>query len=243
MTVIVAARCADGAIMASDSQATEMVAGVRWDVQKVFPLTNHAVWGASGMVNIIDDVRGVLDADRDTLTRSPRLENSLHKTIQPILKRHYELWLPVPGMQSNPPATSFVACGVKERGDPFIIEIDSNCNCSVLDRDFHAIGSGAGFAQMAGALLEHFGLRDQPVDSGKRIVYRAIDAVVQTSHFGIGGDIQMWIVTQDRCRQLTPADIAELKDFVAGWKEIERDALDRAMGMPVEEEAPPPPEV
>src|SRR5712692_8047552 len=109
MTVIVAARCRDGAIMASDSQATEMVAGVRWDVQKVFPLTARAVWGASGLSSVIDDVRREIESSSETLAKTSNLMNSFRGLIHPIMKRHYDYFLPPPGGgQSASPETDFV---------------------------------------------------------------------------------------------------------------------------------------
>jgi 20S proteasome alpha/beta subunit len=243
MTVIVAARCRDGAIMASDSQATEMATGVRWDVQKVFRLTDRAVWGASGMTNITDDVRATLEDVADMLVRTPRLDNALRKLVGPVVKGHYDTWNEVPGQSNNSPATAFMACGLTAASEPFILDIDQNNNCGFLDRDWHAIGSAGGFAQMAGALLSHFGLRNLSVDYGTVIVYRALDAVIHTSHFGVGGEPQLWVVTEAGCHQLTTAETQALERLVAGWKEIERDALDRAMGQPGMEEAPPPPEL
>jgi 20S proteasome alpha/beta subunit len=242
MTVIVAARCRDGAVIASDSQATEMVAGVRWEVQKLFPLTGTSVWGASGMTTLIDDVREELERNSDLIERSADFRNTMRSLIRPIMERHYSAYLPGQGGQGYHPQTDFTACGLDLAGEPFILELDRNANCGWVTRDWHALGSGAGFAQMAGALLEHFGLRGRSVDDGKVIVFRALDAVIQTSNFGVGGQPQMWVITRDGCHCLDGAEVETLRNIVAGWKEIELDSLDTAMGRPpvVEEPVPAP---
>ena len=48
MTVVLALRCADGIVMASDSQITDGGRGLTYPAQKLHPLGKHAAWGGSG---------------------------------------------------------------------------------------------------------------------------------------------------------------------------------------------------
>jgi hypothetical protein len=161
----------------------------------------------------------------------------------PVLQSNYEDFRNPPGVPPKSPATDVVVCGVHVDGTPFIVEVDQNCNAGVVQRDWHAIGSGAGFAQLAGALLQHLGIEGQSIETGKLIVFRAISAVITTSHWGVGGDVQMWQVTGEGARQLEPSELATLGERLKAWKEIEQDGLGQVMGEGSAEEAPMPPPV
>lgn len=114
--------------------------------------------------------------------------------------------------------------------------------CSELfDRDWHAIGSGAGFAFLAGSMLEHFGLRSRSVAQGTLMVYRALMAVTSTAMFGVGGPLQIWQMTRSGCHELTDPEMETLREQLGAWQEIEQDALPRVVGegLGIEADLPP----
>jgi proteasome beta subunit len=227
VTVVVAARCRDGVVLASDSQASDPLSNVRWPVQKVFSLGETIVWGATGQTSIIDDMKAALDNSAEMVCQSPRPDRSFRSLVQPILDDAYKKWLNPPAMQATSPATRLVMCGMNIQGEPFIGEVEHNGSASILPRDWHAIGSAAGAAETAGALLQHLGLASRSVAHGTLIVFRALEAAISTSMFGVGGPIQMWQVTSDGCRCLTQVDVDRQRELLAGWQELEQDALDR----------------
>ncbi|MDT5328983.1 MAG: proteasome beta subunit [Mycobacterium sp.] len=47
VTVVLALRCADGLVMASDSQITDSSRGLSYPAQKLHALGRHAAWGGS----------------------------------------------------------------------------------------------------------------------------------------------------------------------------------------------------
>lgn len=71
MTVVLSVRCAEGLVLASDSQATDMSSGnivfaTKQTVQKLFPLGSSIAWGAtgsSGLVQRFDHLLKQLDPD------------------------------------------------------------------------------------------------------------------------------------------------------------------------------------
>ncbi|MGH7868883.1 MAG: hypothetical protein ACREP9_14930, partial [Candidatus Dormibacteraceae bacterium] len=105
MTIVIALSCSDGVVMASDSQATETSAGVRYNVQKIFQLTDHAVWGGSGDAQTIADIDRALQSSRDQVQQSSDLAQDLTDAIRPVLVRRYGNVIQAPGYPDPSPAT------------------------------------------------------------------------------------------------------------------------------------------
>jgi proteasome beta subunit len=195
MTLVIAMRCSDGLIMASDSQATEATGNVRHPTQKLHALGARAVWGGSGGSQ--------------------------------VLQRHYSNHLmPVPGLGVSSPASAVLAAGLDSDGQPYIIEVDPYCTYTRYeDLGFHAIGSAAGFAQLANALMAHFRAPEQPLAQCKLVTYRVMDSAIETSSYGVGGPIQMWVVDANGVAEIGQAEFDQIRNDVGGWKEVERSAL------------------
>ena len=246
MTIVIALSCSDGVVMASDSQAVEMAAGVRWNVQKVFQLSDRAVWGGTGDTQTIGEIDRSLQTFRPQIDGGADLTQVLPLVIRPILARRYANFIQVPGTQPASPATATLACGYDAARGGWIIDVDQNCVSSdYTSRGFHAVGSAAGFALLGGALLGHFRPAERPLDQGRLIAYRVIDAAIQTSMFGVGGDIQMRYVDANGVHEVGEDEMAEIKGNVGGWQEEEGKLLDRIFGSeppPSEPASPLPPE-
>ena len=227
--------------MASDSQATEPNAGVRFNVQKVFKLTNHAVWGGTGDSQTIADIDQALEPVRpqiDSLTDHTQI---LASAIRPVLMRRYANFInDVPGLPPASPATGSLACGYGTARGSWIVEVDPRCTASdYSDRGFHAVGSAAGFALLGNALLAHFRPVERPLSQGKLIAYRVIDAAIQNSMFGVGAPIQMWYVDAEGVHEADQDEITTIQAFVGGWQDEEGKLLNQLAGMPEPESATP----
>ncbi len=227
MTLVVALQCTDGAILASDSQSTESTGNVRSAGQKVFPLTEHAVWGASGNGQIIAEIR---DRLTDITNSTPVIMGQgIVNKVRPVLDRHYKNFINVPNQPPSSPGTSVLACGVWKE-TPWIVEVDAHCQYSQYEtKGYHAIGSGAEPAQYAIAVLSHFQTKNNSLEYGKMVVYRVMDTVIQTSAYHVGPPIQMWTVNQSGVHQLIDEELAQLQDAVATWKAVERDTLESVL--------------
>lgn len=151
MTLIIALRCTDGVIMASDSQSTEEAGNIGYPVPKIFELIPRAVWGGSGSGQIIRELRQQFDSVRDQLEASPAIAQSLVSVVKPVLQAHYNNFIPnVPGLAPGSPATGVLAAGYSKDSGAWIVEVDPRCQYTHYDElGFHAIGSAAGFAQLA----------------------------------------------------------------------------------------------
>ena len=244
MTIVIALSCSDGVVMASDSQASEMVAGVRWNVPKIFQLSDRAVWGGTGDAQTILEINQALQGIRPHIEGGADLIHLLPVAIHPVLTRRYSTFIQVPGLQQLSPATGTLACGYDATRGGWIVEVDHHCNSSsYTDRGFHAVGSAAGFALLGNALLSHFRPTERPLSQGRLIAYRVIAAAIQTAMQGVGGDIQMWYVDAEGAHQVGEDEIAQLQNLVGGWQDEEGKLLDRIFGSDAApaEPAPPPP--
>ena len=69
MTVVLALRCADGVVMASDSQITDSARGLSYPAQKLHTLGSHAAWGGSGSRAVLYDVEQIFKAPQKQYTQ------------------------------------------------------------------------------------------------------------------------------------------------------------------------------
>jgi hypothetical protein len=134
-----------------------------------------------------------------------------------------------------------LATGYQPGVGSWIVEVDPNCVSSHYGtRGFHAIGSAAGFAALGNALLAHFRPAEKSLDHGKLIAYRVIDAAIQTSMVGVGGDIQMWFADERGVHEVNKDELATIRDTVGAWQQQEEQLLDEILGTKAPEPAPLP---
>jgi proteasome beta subunit len=241
MTIVIALSCSDGVVMASDSQATEPYAGVRYNVQKVFQLSDRAVWGGTGDAQTVAEINRALQAIRPAVEGGSDLIQLLPVAIHPVLRQRYATFMQAPGTQVTSPATGTLVCGYDSSRGGWIVEVDPNCmSTDHGPRGFHAVGSGAGFAFLGNALLAHFRPAERPLSQGRLIAYRVIDAAVEASGSGVGGPIQMWWVDSAGVHQANEDEINETRSSVGAWQEEEGKLLDQVFGKPEPELAPLP---
>jgi 20S proteasome alpha/beta subunit len=245
MTLVIALACTDGVVLASDSQSTERTGNIRYPIQKTWQLSPHAVWGASGQGQVIQEIRTTLESVGDALDRTPDRAMTLVSLIKPVLEKHYANCIAnVPGVPGGSPATDVLAAGCEEDGHRWILEVDHRCQYTYYEeRGFHAIGSAAGFAQLANSLMAHYDARSKPLRYGTLVAYRAMKAAVDTSAFHVGSPIQLWTVNADGVRQFAKVEVDQAEADVGGWEEFEADALDHFLNPREEPVAPLPPEV
>lgn len=219
--------------MAADSQGTEGSGNpftqVRKEVPKIFRLTSRAVWGGAGSGQVIQDLNKEVATLESALEASPDMRTSMMSIVKPTLSRHYNDYLQPPrGVQSSAPVSTFLSCGIDPKGEPWILEIEYNCQATHYEElGFHAIGSGAPFAQLANALLSHFEVRDRPLEHGKLVAHRVMDIAINTSAYGIGGPIQMWTVDSAGVHQLSSDELAAVRTGVGLWQSLEAETLNQ----------------
>ena len=96
--------------MASDSQATEQTGQVRFEVEKLFPLTPVSVWGGSGHVEVIKGVRAALESEQAALDASPNPDVSMQTYTGRVAKRHHDAYVQPAATPPGAAAYLFPSC-------------------------------------------------------------------------------------------------------------------------------------
>lgn len=228
MTVVLALRCANGIVVASDSQITDSGRGLSYPAQKLHALGSHAAWGGSGSRATLYDVEKIFDTEADAIVEAKDVGHALQERVLPVFKHHYANFITeVPGQKSaGTPATYVLAAGYS--GDvPFIVDLDPNGLIGHYEEiGFQAVGSGAAMAQQAHALLSHFRMTERDVDYGVVAALRVLDALDASSP-SVGAPMDVCRITPDGARHFTSAEVDEVRVQVTRWVELERQALDR----------------
>jgi 20S proteasome alpha/beta subunit len=225
--------CADGVVIAADSQITDSNRGMSYPGQKLHDLGAHAAWAGSGARGVLTDIEKALDAAAEEILSADEVGHGLQELALPILRRHYELFISdVPGEDTQGTPSAYLLAAGYSNDKPFIIEINPNGMVSHYeDIGFHAIGSGAPMAQQAGALLAHFRMVDRPVDYGVLGAVRVIEALSVTSP-SVGLEIDVARITPDGAHHLEEEEIDSVRDDVKRWIKAEQELLDGLLDRP-----------
>ncbi len=245
MTVALGLVCSDGVIVASDSQGTSdhQTAAPSIKVNLVTGLP--VVWTASGAVYCIEEVQNDTDKWnthhklRNAVIQGdlPAIREQISSAVHKVLKAAYQSALPLGERQINPQtgahafSTSFLFLGWSADA-PWFLEVDGSGQLNWhTDKRFTAVGSGGAFAEVAGAVLGHLiEGEDLSLEMGKRVAYRAIETTCNVSSALVGGDVQLGVVDKDGAKILDKAEVSEVHDAVAGWKQMERELLRGQLG-------------
>ncbi|MDZ4269846.1 MAG: proteasome protein [Mycobacterium sp.] len=227
MTVVLALRCANGIVVASDSQITDPGRGLSYPAQKLHSLGEHAAWGGSGSRAALYDIEQIFNDEADAVIEAKNIGHALQARVLPVLKHHYENFIAeVPGQEAaGTPATYVLAAGYVG-DDPFIIDLDpSGLIGHHEETGFQAVGSGAPMAQQAHALLTHFHMRERDVDYGVVAALRVLDALDASSP-SVGGPMDICRITPEGADHLSPKEVEGVRKQVKRWVELEQRALD-----------------
>jgi proteasome beta subunit len=228
MTVVLAIKCANGIVLASDSQITDPGRGLSYPAQKLHPLGSHAAWGGSGSRAVLYDIEQILRDEGDAIMEARNIGHALQAKALPVFRHHYAEFIEqVPGEEkAGTPATYLLAAGYVGE-TPFIIDVDPNGLLGHHEETgFQAIGSGAPMAQQAHALLAHIRMTDRDLDHGAVAALRVLDALDASSP-SVGGPMDICRLTPDGADHLSPDEVDAVRADVSRWVQLEQDALDR----------------
>jgi 20S proteasome alpha/beta subunit len=227
VTVVLALRCANGLVLASDSQITDPGRALTYPAQKLHTLGRRAAWGGSGSRAVLYDLEQIFTEEPDSVLEAKNVGHALQARILPVLKHHYENFIPdIPGKETaGTPATYVLAAGYS--GDePFIIDVDPNGLIGHYEETgFQAVGSGAAMAQQAHALLSQLGMSERDVEYGVVAALRVLDAL-DASSSSVGGPMDICRITPDEAKHLSEDEVEDVRRQVKRWTELEQEALD-----------------
>lgn len=77
MTVVLAVKCANGIVLASDSQITDPGRGLTYPAQKLHPLGASAAWGGSGSRAVLYDVEQLFSEEADAIVEAKDIGHAI----------------------------------------------------------------------------------------------------------------------------------------------------------------------
>ncbi len=236
MTVVVAFVGADGAILASDSEATES-GHTRYDVEKIWTC-GGLLCGYTGNGSVKDRLAKALeDAFLSTfpgpLVDRMQARDSLQQIFKPVLQHVYSTFVPAgPGQHHGMLAGSILILGRDDAGY-WLLEIDGSNNASFYtDKGFHTVGSGSSAAYVAHALMEGYDIAARDVQALRLVAYRTVDNCIKSlgGRLGVGGHVQLWESRDGAPFMKCEGDeLDSVKDGVDTWITIERESLDKVV--------------
>lgn len=227
MTVVIALRCEDGLVLGSDTQVTESDRGMSYPARKLHTLGDLAAWGGSGARSVLHDLEVLFEQEAAEIVGSQDVAHALQERMVPVLKRHYELYIPeVPGGEAEGSPSAYLLAAGYAKGEPFIVKVDPTGLVGRYEEvGFHAIGSGAPMAQQAGALIGHYQMRERNVDYGVLAVVRVLEAL-RISQPMVGGPLNLVRITEDEARFLAEEEIEDAREQVERWEQADQRTLD-----------------
>jgi 20S proteasome alpha/beta subunit len=233
MTLIVGFVGSDGAVMASDSQASEE--DKTWhEVPKIWE-ESGLLFGYSGNTAVGDPITAALAQhlkDKDLHQNRWKIKALLCSITGPVMAGEYKNYVPkveaghVPGKLAG----TLLVLGRDEDGY-WLMDVNYNNVATFHDqRGFHAIGSGSAAAQMARGLLSHYEPAERRVKQLRLIAYRTVEACIGHLDLGVGGAIQLWSSTDGGdFTEASGEDLKEVAHGVSQWALIEQESLDKVI--------------
>lgn len=237
MTLVIALRCTDGLVMASDGMSTEAAPLGASQITKhetadKIVIHKDLLWGASGSVGVKQVVQNEIEKDYGNLFQrnisATDLRLRLVKKIQPILKEQYRLVAELTNQQQLIPFTNFIF-GVKLADGFHLLNIESNCAGEVVECRHFATGSAAKTGQ---ALLRRLRNQEWDVRTALVVAYRTLNDAIHIEPFGIGPPIYLaryYMNGQQQKIEKIEVDSPEyqqIADTARAWTLLEQDALE-----------------
>lgn len=234
MTLVLAIRCREGVVLASDGQATTDAAGqpTRQPVRKLFCIGDRIAWGAAGSLGLQQTVAAELERRADEVlgARDPR--EALARIVIPVQQRALRDFVDLPG--ASPPELACIFCWSDgPAGRPAILSIPRTGSDHQLHGRYSAVGTGDIFAEYAMASVAHLGTDRLDLEQAKMVAYKAVSDAISVAAVYLGPPIQMAVVTPEAGARDVPREDLDggLSDSVDAWKVRQRESLG-ALGPP-----------
>jgi proteasome beta subunit len=228
VTLVVALACQDGCVFASDGQATVYSSGgpIKQPIQKIKKLGDHTLWGASGSLGLIQRIGARLDsvpteyknAGLDNLVSD--ISGIVYQLRGETLQRHRNLY----GQERDHEAETVDLLLAEYRGgNSRILHVTRDGITEFLEEiGIGASGIGDTFAY---TILKGFNVRQLTVDAGKVLAYRVIRDAIDVGAFGLGEPIDIWVITEQGAKQMSPEEMAAIRDTHKLWMEADAETF------------------
>jgi proteasome beta subunit len=225
MTLVLAIRCREGIVLASDGQATCDAAGqpTREPTRKLFDVDRRVAWGAAGSVGLQQTLADELAQGGVTRGAAPAIRERIASIVLPIQQRALNDHIPHPGSPLPELACIFCWC---DGGGARILSIPRTGSDHQFHEHYAAVGSGDIFAAFAMRAVLHLGTPGLGLEQAKMVAYKAISDAIDVAAIYLGPPIQMYVVTGAGAARV-PRDELDggLADSVDAWRARQRESL------------------
>lgn len=228
-TIIAALKYNGGVVIAADSQASDTVGEVRWQIEKLDCIGNYPlVVGFSGDVGMGQRARRMLEeaATQPKRTLHPnmfqkrdRIRDALDRYFMPVYQKIKECNYPPTALVPQVSLRGLVAYWAEDA--PRILEYDIT-GTSMFHDCFHAIGSAADTAYAVYRTLG--GKKLSELSEAKAIVtvLRILRTCVNVEMWGVSEPLSVWVVTQSRARRLSDDELEPHGQTLDEWEKGEQ---------------------
>jgi len=232
VTLVLAIRCREGLVLASDGQVTTDAAGqpTRQPARKLFDIGGRIAWGAAGSVGLQQSLMRELAALNGHANDPAALRRRLASVVIPIQQQALRDYVPQP--DSEPPDLACIFCWCDEER-AWILSIPRTGGDHQFHSRYSAIGSGNIFADYAMASVVHLGTSELDIEQAKVVAHKAVADAIEVAAVYLGPPIQMYAVTHEGTHQVPRGEIdGTIANAVAAWKASEREALEELVPAP-----------
>jgi len=226
VTLVLAVRCSEGVVLASDGQATSDAAGqpTRAPVRKLFALGGRIAWGAAGSVGLQQQVHDALAAAADAVLAAPDPRRALVDVVVPVQQRALREHVALPGVP--PPELSCVFAWWSPGVGPRVFSIPRSGAEHQLHDRHAAVGTGDIFADFAMASIAHLGPVELSLGQAQVVALKVLGDAIDVAAVYLGPPIQMHTVRRAGAHPVSRAELdGPLAARVAAWQERQRATL------------------
>lgn len=237
MTLVLAAACTDGALLATDSAITFPMESVMRPEEKAFILLGGMVCAGSGDCGLIQDVVHCLDSflqEKNVLKKSVfDVRDRLQHICSRVFKKWDENTLAIKGAHpavQNKPTAGFLFVGWFEDRARIIGIAQNGAVEQHEDRGYAAIGSGAPYAHTA---LFHHWRKQYDLEVAKMVVWRAMEEAITIAPMGLSYPIHMWQLSKPegndawpKAIKITEAEEKNIRESIEYWRSAELEAFE-----------------
>jgi proteasome beta subunit len=228
MTLVLAIRCRDGVVLASDGQATSEAVGqpTRRPVRKLFDVGGRIAWGAAGSLGLQQTLAVELDRREGELLAAEDPREALVDAVIPIQQRALDDHVALPGCL--PPELACVFCWWdQDAGLARILSIPRTGADHQLHDEYAVVGTGDIFAEYAMASVDRLGTSQLGIDQAKVVAYKTVADAISVAAIYLGPPIQMSVLSAEAGAVALPRTELDgpLPAAVAAWDERRRESL------------------
>jgi 20S proteasome alpha/beta subunit len=225
MTVVLGLSCADGLVLAADSQVTRGagVASVKFVDMKIQAVGDNIVYAAAGSLPLQQWIDQALQSDAKNLSACKRqaVPERLRRVLVPILQKSFNDYIPFDN--TEPDMWTAVFCG---RAPDGLWMLTVHPGGQIEAADPTSVGSGFAAGAIALAGVQHYNLGGLGIERAKAVAYRATFHVCTVSGAGVGLPIRLATVTASGgAAILTPGEMTAIGETVDLWKSREVEIL------------------